>query len=116
MEDLAKTRAKMAVNNALNTRNGPNTESLHQLSLNSKVLVYREPGNWTGPFTLLSITGETCKVRVSARVARISEFRSTHVKPFFEQPVEQPVEQSADEIDGIDAPKESQGQQLEQQP
>jgi len=38
------------------------------------------------------------------------------VKPFFEQPVEQPVEQSADEIDGIDAPKESQGQQLEQQP
>jgi hypothetical protein len=116
MEDLAKTRAKMAVNNALNTRNGPNTESLHQLSPNSKVLVYREPGNWTGPFTLLSITGETCKVRVSAGVAGISEFRSTHVKPFFEQPVEQPVEQSADEIDGIDAPEESQGQQLEQQP
>jgi hypothetical protein len=44
MEEIAKVRAKIQVNNALNTRNGPNMESLHDLPLNSKVLVYRENG------------------------------------------------------------------------
>ena len=42
IEEIAKVQAKMTVNNALNTRNRPNTESLYDLPLNSKVLIYRE--------------------------------------------------------------------------
>jgi hypothetical protein len=57
MDEVMKLRAKMQINNALNTRNGPNTESLHDLPLNSKVLVYREKGGWTGPFTMVQHHG-----------------------------------------------------------
>jgi hypothetical protein len=39
MNEVVRLRAKMQVNNALNTRNGPDTEYLHDLSLNSDVLV-----------------------------------------------------------------------------
>jgi hypothetical protein len=42
---IAKLRAKQAVNNALNHRNGPNITLVHNLPLNSKVLVWRESGN-----------------------------------------------------------------------
>jgi hypothetical protein len=39
MNEVVRLRAKMQVNNALNTRNGPDTEYLHDLLLNSDVLV-----------------------------------------------------------------------------
>ena len=57
MAELAKLQAKMQVNNALNTRNGPDTSLVHDLPLNSKVLVYRENKGWTGPHPMLNITG-----------------------------------------------------------
>jgi hypothetical protein len=62
MDEVVKLRAKTQVNNALNTRNGPDTEHLHDLPLNSDVLVWRENGGWKGPFKLVNINGETCKV------------------------------------------------------
>jgi hypothetical protein len=82
MEEITKERAKRMVNNALNTRNGPNTEALHDLPPNSLVLVYREKGGWKGPFPLIGITGETCKVKLSSGV---TDFRSTHVKLYYEE-------------------------------
>ena len=82
MEEITKERAKRMVNNALNTRNGPNTEALHDLPPNSPVLVYREKGGWKGPFPLIGITGETCKVKLSSGV---TDFRSTHVKLYYEE-------------------------------
>jgi hypothetical protein len=39
MDEVVKLRAKMQVNNALNTQNSPDTEHLHDLPLNSDVLV-----------------------------------------------------------------------------
>ena len=82
MDEISKVRAKMQVNNALNTRNGPNTESLHDLPLNSKVLVYREVGGWKGPYKLIGITGETCRVQLPSGP---TDFRATVVKPYYEE-------------------------------
>jgi hypothetical protein len=39
---VQKLQAKRQVNDALNARNGPNTTTVHELALNSKVLVWRE--------------------------------------------------------------------------
>ena len=39
MAEIQKMRAKRQVTDALNTRNGPNTDSVHNLELNSQVLV-----------------------------------------------------------------------------
>jgi hypothetical protein len=44
MNKVVRLRAKMQVNNALNTRNSPDTKHLHDLPLNSDVLVWRENG------------------------------------------------------------------------
>jgi hypothetical protein len=60
MSEIAKLRAKQAVSSALNHCNGPDITLVHDLSLNSEVLVWRESGNWTSPYRLLSVEGETC--------------------------------------------------------
>jgi hypothetical protein len=44
MEEITKIRAKLQVNTTLNTRNGPITEHIHDLPINSDVLVWREQG------------------------------------------------------------------------
>jgi hypothetical protein len=43
--EIVKLRAKQIVNNALHYRNGPNTTPVHNLPLNSKVLVWHKSGN-----------------------------------------------------------------------
>ena len=60
--EIVKLRAKQTVNSALHHRNGPDTTLIHDLLLNSEVLVWRESGNWTGPYRLLAVEGETCRV------------------------------------------------------
>jgi hypothetical protein len=60
--EITKLRAKQTVNNALHHRNGPNTTSVHDLPLNSKVLIWRKSGNWTGPYCLLAVENEMCCV------------------------------------------------------
>jgi hypothetical protein len=40
--EVIKLRAKVTVNSALNTRNGPNTKALRKLTIGDKVLIYRE--------------------------------------------------------------------------
>ena len=57
---IVKLRAKQAINNALRYRNGPNITSVHNLPLNSEVLVWRESGNWNGPYCLLTVKNKTC--------------------------------------------------------
>ena len=42
MAEVQRMRAKRLVNDALNTRNGPGTMLIHDLTLNSDVLVFRE--------------------------------------------------------------------------
>jgi len=43
--EIVKLRAKQTVNSALYYRNGPDTTLIHDLPLNSEVLVWRENGN-----------------------------------------------------------------------
>ena len=42
MEEVSRLRAKTQVNKALNERNGPSVTDIHDLPLNSPVLVWRE--------------------------------------------------------------------------
>ena len=60
--EIVKLRAKQTVNKALYHRNGPDTTPIYDLPLNSKVFIWRKSGNWTGPYRLLAVKGETCRV------------------------------------------------------
>jgi hypothetical protein len=84
MAEIQKMRAKRQVADALNTRNGPNTDGIHNLELNSQVLVWREgntgqSGSWEGPYRLVSMDSENC---VLALPRGNTTFRSTVVKPY----------------------------------
>ena len=57
--EIVKLRAKQTINNALYYRNGPNITLVYNLPLNSKVLIWRESGNWTGPYCLLAVEDKT---------------------------------------------------------
>jgi hypothetical protein len=68
IDEVQKQRAKRQVQDALRTRNGPNTTAIHDLKLNSDVLVWRDTkagqkGHWDGPFRLISKEGEDCVVQ-----------------------------------------------------
>jgi hypothetical protein len=58
MEEVSRIRARTQVNKALHERNGPSVTDVHDLPLNSPVLIWREgntgrSGHWTGPYPLL---------------------------------------------------------------
>ena len=83
--EIKELRAKMQVQEALNHRNGPLTTAIHDLPINSEVLVWREgnarkTGSWKGPFKLLEVSGETCILQLPHGPTK---FRTTAVKPFY---------------------------------
>src|SRR6266702_6294535 len=80
MAKIVKLRAKQTVNNALYHRNGPNTTSVHDLPLNSKVLIWRKSGSWNGPYRLLAVENKTCCVQL---LSGPTSFRNTSIKPYF---------------------------------
>jgi len=84
MDEVRKLRANRQVLDALNMRNGPKVTAIHDLPLNSPVLVWREgntgqSGHWSGPYTLVGIDGESCVIDLPHGH---TIFRSTSVKPF----------------------------------
>uniref|UniRef100_L7JQT6 Integrase catalytic domain-containing protein n=1 Tax=Pyricularia oryzae (strain P131) TaxID=1143193 RepID=L7JQT6_PYRO1 len=82
MAELRKLTAKRKVNDALAARNGPDLKDRlpTTLALGSEVLVYREKGNWNGPYKVVCVTENNVTV---ALPNGNSEFRSTHVKPYY---------------------------------
>src|SRR5277367_3233693 len=99
MEEVSKIRAQRQVDNALNQRNGPSVTAIHDVPLNSDVLVWREgnagqSGKWTGPFKLLGIDRETCKVQLPSGP---TDFRTTTVKPYLQPEPEQPTLDQSEE-------------------
>jgi len=98
MAEIVKLRAKQTVNNALHYRNGPNITPVHNLPLNSEVLIWRKSGNWTGPYRLLAVEDKTCCVQLPS--GPIS-FRSTSIKPYFRSENTHNVE-----LDELEAPTE----------
>ena len=72
------------VNNALNTKNGPLTALVHDLPLNSDVLVFWESkaggtGSWKGLYKLIGLEGEQAIVELTFGPMR---FRTTLVKGY----------------------------------
>jgi hypothetical protein len=84
MDEIRKLRAKRQINDALATQNRPSTKAIHNLPLNSPVLVWRkgngnQSGSWDGPYKLVSASGELC---VLALPNGYKTFRSTSIKPY----------------------------------
>lgn len=79
-EEVRKFYSARQVADALSQRNGPNTTHLHDLPINSLVLVWREKGEWDGPFILLGMEGENCRIELPHGQRT---FRSTAVKPYY---------------------------------
>ncbi|KAI1439012.1 hypothetical protein GGR50DRAFT_685073 [Xylaria sp. CBS 124048] len=81
MSEIKKIKAKRNVQNALNTRNGPDTSDRlpESLPLGSLVLVYREKKGWTGPHKVTAVTDKT--VTVDSSGSGTSTFQNSHVKP-----------------------------------
>ena len=80
MAKIVKLWAKQTVNSALHHYNRPDTTLIYDLLLNSKVLMWRKSGNQIGPYCLLAIKGETCRVQLPNRP---TSFKSTSIKPYF---------------------------------
>ncbi|KAI0999169.1 hypothetical protein K3495_g9027 [Podosphaera aphanis] len=85
MTELRNLMAKRKVNDALNTRNGPNTTATlpAALAIGEEVLVYREPGKWTGPYKVLATADNEITVDT---VDGALKFRVTMVKPYYRHP------------------------------
>ena len=84
MDEMRKLNVNRQVNDAFNTRNGLSTIHLHDLPLNSSVLVYREGpagrlNTWKGPFNFISIENESAILNLSNGPIK---FRTTSVKPY----------------------------------
>jgi hypothetical protein len=82
----------------LNIRNESIITSIHDLSLNSNVLIWRENNNqrdkWIESFKLLDIKDEICKIELSSESI---DFRSTVIKSYL---VESIVDvQSSDDVE-----------------
>ncbi|PPJ59570.1 hypothetical protein CBER1_11959 [Cercospora berteroae] len=79
MAELKRLQLERLIRNALNTRNGPNSLAVKKLLPGDKVLVWRESGQWTGPYLLNRIKDEDCTVELPSGPTR---FRITSVKPY----------------------------------
>ena len=101
MEEVRKLHASRQVNDALNTRNGPSTTLIHDLPINSPVLVFREgnagrSGTWKGPYKLLSLQGESAIIELSSGPTK---FRSTSLKPYYDLAADGMKDTNKDEKD-----------------
>ena len=112
MKEVRRCYASRQVTDALRTRNGPRTQHLQGLPINSKVLVWRKKEKWTGPWKLLSMEGETCKVELQNGP---TTFRSTVVKPYYEETdkTKQPNENSEGQQVQNQGPQEQDGDEEE---
>jgi hypothetical protein len=80
MKKVRRLYAEQQVNNALAMRNGPNTEPVLILPLQSNVRVWREKDGWNRPHKLLATDSQTCTTQM---LYRPTNFRLTIVKPYY---------------------------------
>jgi hypothetical protein len=62
IKEVRRVYAGRQVSDALAMRNGPSICKIHDLPLQSDMLVYREKDGWNGPYKLIAVSGETCTV------------------------------------------------------
>ena len=77
---IVKLQTKQTINNALYYYNRLNTTLVYNLPLNSKVLIWRESGNWTRPYHLLAVKDKTCYIQL---LSGLTNFRNIFIKPYF---------------------------------
>ncbi|KAF7571567.1 hypothetical protein PtrM4_090670 [Pyrenophora tritici-repentis] len=80
MRALRKAAAEHAVSNALGTRNGPTTDGVLSLPLQSEVMVWREKNGWQGPYRVIDMKDHDVTVDM---INGPTTFRSTVVKPYY---------------------------------
>jgi hypothetical protein len=68
MKALRRAHAERQVNDALNTRNGPTTEDILSLPLQSEVIVWREKDGWHGPYKVAAIQGHKKRLPVCVQL------------------------------------------------
>lgn len=105
MSEVSKLRARRQVVEALRQRNGPNVEPTKNLPINSEVLVWRDNNNsarWDGPFKLLNIEGDTCKIQLENG---LKDFRITSVKPYLVESDELPLVETQELINQSQLPE-----------
>lgn len=105
MTEVAKLRNDRQITDALRLRNGPITDSIKALPLNSNVLVWRENASfrgWKGPFKLISIDENTCVVELPNGP---TNFRITSVKPYIDD--DQPHKENQINSDQVNGGQES---------
>ena len=69
MVEIQKLQAEHQIADALNICNGPKTDMVHDLPLNSPILIWREgntsqAGHWDRPYSLLAVKEETYMVKL----------------------------------------------------
>jgi hypothetical protein len=77
---LRAERAKLNVNRAINTRNGPCTSNVLNFLLNSEIMVWREKGGWTGLYEIEGIQDQDVLVYMENGP---TTFRVTHTKLYY---------------------------------
>ena len=80
MAEVRRLKAARQVQDALNTRNGPNTLVTLNLIPPAEVRVHRENIGWTGPHIMVARDEETCTVDINGKR---TNFRTTVVKPYY---------------------------------
>jgi len=80
MEALRKAAAERAVSDALHARNGPTTDGVLSLPLQSEVMVWREKNGWQGPYKVIDMKDHNVTVDM---INGPTTFRSTVVKPYY---------------------------------
>ena len=100
MEEVRKSNASHQVDDALNTQNGPSTSLIHDLPLNSPVLVFCERNtsqsrSWKGPYKLLSPKSKLAIIELSNG---LTKFCSTSIKLYYDSII---VEIDKDVDEGI---------------
>ncbi len=102
MIEIRKFRAECQIVDVLNIRKDSIVTSIHDLSLNSDVLIWRDNLNqrdkWTESFKLLNIDDETCKIALSSES---TDFRSTVIKSFLTKSIND-VESTNEDVQSID--------------
>jgi hypothetical protein len=103
MIEIKKFRVEHQIVDVLNIRNDFIVISIHNLSLNSNVLVWREDNvnqrdKWIESFKLLNIEDETCQIVLSFES---TDFRSTVMKSFLIESIND-VELNNENVQSID--------------
>jgi hypothetical protein len=90
MKKVRKTIAFRQKNDVLNMRNDLNTILIHDLSLNSFVLMYRERNtdqskSWKDSYKLLNIENESTVIETSSESTK---FQATSIKSYYEDDID----------------------------